>query len=132
VDWRPPRSWSGGWAAAAPAHFYTHFPGRAPGWVALLPPYNEHLVRDIGNLSLALAVLLAVGAATCHRLLVRTAVTAFLVYAGPHTVFHGLHLNGFPAADAKAQMAGFAVQLLLAVAAWVAASHPAEPSGSRA
>ena len=118
----------GGWAAAAPAHFYTHFPGRAPGWVALLPPYNEHLVRDVGTLSLALTVLLAVGAVTADRLLVRTAVIAFLVYALPHTAFHGLHLDGFPSGDAIAQMAGLAIQVLLAVAAWAATIGGAGPS----
>jgi hypothetical protein len=121
----------GGWAAAAPAQFYAHFPAHARGWVALLPPYNEHLVRDVGTLSLALTVLLAVGAVTCHRLLVRTAVSGFLVYAVPHTAFHGLHLDGFPAGEAIAQMAGFAIQLLLALAAWVATIGPAGPSGGR-
>jgi hypothetical protein len=121
----------GGWAAAAPSGFYMRFPTRGHGWVALLPPYNEHLVRDVGTLSLALTVVLAVAAISCHRLLVRTAVTAFLVYAVPHTAFHGLHLDGFPARDARAQMAGFAIQLLLAGAAWTATMRQARPSGDR-
>ena len=121
----------GGWAAAAPAHFFSHFPANGHGWVALLPPYNEHLVRDVGTLSLALTVVLAVAAATCHRLLVRTAVSAFLVYAAPHTIFHGLHLGGFTPGDATAQMAGFAVQLLLAAAAWAATICSPGSAGSR-
>lgn len=121
----------GGWAAVAPAHFYAYFPAGGRGWVALLPPFNEHLVRDLGMLSLALTVLLAVAAVTCHRLLVRIAVIAFLVYALPHAAFHGLHLDGFPAGGAAAQMAGFAVQLLLAFVAWAAtigsaSTHPVE------
>ena len=114
----------GVWAATAPAHFYSRFPAHGHGWVALLPPYNEHLVRDVGTLSLALTVVLASGAVTCHRLLVRTGVGAFLVYAVPHTAFHGLHLDGFPVDDAAAQMAGFVLQLVLAVAAWVATTRP--------
>lgn len=117
----------GGWAAVAPAHFYAHFPAHARGWVALLPPFNEHLVRDVGTLSLALTVLLGVAAVTSHRLLVRTAVIAFLVHALPHAVFHGLHLDGFSAGDATAQMAGFAVQVLLALAALTATIGPAGP-----
>jgi hypothetical protein len=120
----------GGWAAAAPSGFYTRFPADRHGWVALLPPYNEHLVRDVGTLSLALTVVLAVAVISCHRLLVRTAVAAFLVYAVPHTAFHGLHLDGFPAGDATAQMAGFAIQLLLAVAVWTATIRATGRSGN--
>jgi hypothetical protein len=122
----------GGWAAAAPIDFYAHFPARGHPWVALLPPYNEHLVRDVGTLGLALTVMLTVGAISGQRLLVRTAVVAFLVYAVPHSAFHALHLGGFPIGDARAQMAGFSVQLLLAVAAWVATIGSAGSAGSRA
>jgi hypothetical protein len=39
------------------------------------------------------------------------ALAAFVVHTLPHVVFHGLHLDGFPTADAVAQTAGFAVQL---------------------
>jgi hypothetical protein len=122
----------GGWAAAAPVDFYAHFPARGHPWVALLPPYNEHLVRDVGTLGLALTVILTVGAITGQRLLVRTAVVAFGVYAVPHTAFHALHLGGFPSGDARAQMAGLSIQLLLAVAAWVATIRPVGSGGDRA
>ena len=46
----------GAWAQFAPASFYTSFPG-GRGWVAVDGPYNEHLIRDIGGLNLALAVM---------------------------------------------------------------------------
>jgi hypothetical protein len=46
------------WALLAPAGFYRHFPAAGHARVALLPPYNEHLVRDVGALSLSLTVLL--------------------------------------------------------------------------
>src|SRR4028118_1615057 len=52
----------GAWALLGPRTFFDHFPGTALGWVALLPPYNEHLVRDVGALSLALTVLLGYAA----------------------------------------------------------------------
>ena len=43
-------------AAFTPRSFYDDFPlGR--GWVALDGPYNQHLVRDVGSLNLALVVL---------------------------------------------------------------------------
>ena len=110
----------GCWALLAPRSFYAGFPAAGHAWVSLLPPYNEHLVRDVGALSLALAVLLAVAAVRATRVLVRTAVVAFAVYSVPHTVFHGLHLDGFPSADAVGQMAGFALQLALAAVALLA------------
>ncbi len=43
-------------ALFTPRSFYDDFPmGR--GWVAMDGPYNEHLVRDVGSLNLALVVL---------------------------------------------------------------------------
>jgi hypothetical protein len=122
----------GVWALLGPGPFYATFPTAGHAWVALLPPYNEHLVRDVGALSLALTVLLATAAVVPSRLLVRTAVAAFAIYAVPHTLFHGRHLEGFSDTDALAQMSGFAVQLLTAaVALWAVAadsrSDPASP-----
>lgn len=105
----------GGWALLGPRSFFDGFPATGHAWVALLPPYNEHLVRDVGGLSLALAVLLGTAAVIVDRTLVRVALAAFAVYLLPHTVFHGLHLHGFSAVDAAAQMAGFSVQLGIAL-----------------
>ncbi len=110
----------GGWALLAPASFYAGFPLPGHAWVALLPPYNEHLVRDVGGLTLALAVVLAAAAARADAASARVAVGAFAVFAVPHAVFHALHLEGFPPGDALAQQAGFGAQLLLALGVLVA------------
>lgn len=114
----------GGWSLLAPRHFFLAFPSAGHAWVALLPPYNEHLVRDVGALSLALAVVLAAGTVTADRRLVRVAAVAFAVYTVPHTLFHGGHLGGFTPGDAAAQMAGFGLQLLLAAAAFGSTLEP--------
>jgi hypothetical protein len=115
------------WALLAPRHFFDAFPAAGHAWVALLPPYNEHLVRDVGALSCALLVVLVVAAASARPVLVRTAALAFAVYAVPHTLFHGLHLEHFGQADATAQMLGFAGQLVLvALALAAAAAGPGE------
>ncbi|MET1005941.1 MAG: hypothetical protein ABWX96_10345 [Propionibacteriaceae bacterium] len=103
----------GGWALFAPAAFYAGFPAAGHAWVAMLPPYNEHLVRDVGALSLAVGVVLVAAVLTADRRLTAVALLAYAVYAVPHTLFHGLHLEGFGHADAVAQMAGFILQLLL-------------------
>ena len=123
----------GVWALFAPSGFYGGFPSAGHAWVALLPPFNEHLVRDVGALSLALTVILVGAAIWPQRLLVRLAVIAFAVYAVPHTIFHALHLEGFGSADAVAQMAGFGVQLVLIIVLLIlSAGHADDTEDHRA
>ena len=110
----------GVWAMLAPAGFYRSFPLPGHAWVSLLPPYNEHLTRDVGELSLALTVLLVAAAVSGQWLLSVVAIIATAVYAVPHAVYHALHLEGFPTGDAVAQMVGIALQLVLvAIVAWL-------------
>lgn len=104
------------WALVLPLAFYEAFPYGGTPWVALLPPYNEHLVRDHGAGTLALGVVLAFAAWWPERRLVTAAVVAFLVFAVPHAVFHTFHLAHFPLVDAVLQQAAFAVEIVLAVA----------------
>ena len=82
----------GVWASLDPAGFFAGFPGLGLHWVDLLPPYNEHLVRDTGGLYLAQAAVLAAAAARPGRSLVRAALISNLVFAVPHFVFHLWHL----------------------------------------
>jgi hypothetical protein len=103
------------WALLAPASFYRSFPGAGQAWVSLLPPYNEHLITDVGELNLALTVVLAAAAVTGRWLLSVVAIAAFAVYTIPHMIFHSFHLEGFSRADAIAQTVGFVLQLLIAV-----------------
>ncbi len=84
----------GVWALPAPRSFYDTFPLRGHAWVALHPPYNEHLVRDVGAYSLAFAVLLGAAALSLDRRLARAALLALAVFAVPHAVFHAGHLEG--------------------------------------
>ncbi len=110
----------GVWALFAPASFYRSFPAAGQAWVSLLPPYNEHLITDVGELSLALAVVLGAAAITGHWLLSVVAIIAFAVYTVPHMIFHSFHLEGFSRGGAIAQTVGFAVQLLATAAvAWL-------------
>lgn len=106
----------GGWALFAPRSFFDNFPMPGHEWVVLLPPYNEHLVRDVGGFSLAVTLVLAAAAVTMDRLLVRVALVALSVFAVPHAIFHAAHLEGFPTSDAVAQTMGIVVQLLLTLA----------------
>jgi hypothetical protein len=104
---------TGGWALGAPRSFYDSFPGAGHTWVALLPPYNEHLVRDVGGLSLGLAVLTGAAALTLQRRLVIVTALAILVWSTPHLIFHLGHLEGLSTTDKVGQV----VVLVLGVAA---------------
>ena len=85
-------------AAVLPRTFYDDFPFLAH-WVELLPPYNEHLVTDVGGLYLGFAVLFAWAARTLDRTLSRAACVAWLLTAGLHLIFHATHLAGFGTSD---------------------------------
>jgi hypothetical protein len=110
------------WAQFLPESFYQDFPfGR--GWVQLLPPYNEHLVRDVGGLSLALVVVLVAAAVRGDRWTSRVAALAMLAFAVPHTVFHALHLEHFPTADAVVQTVGTVGLCLVGLGVWALAGR---------
>jgi hypothetical protein len=52
----------GSWALLAPRSFYDDFPGLGRSWIAVDGPFNEHLIRDVGALNLALLVLVVAAA----------------------------------------------------------------------
>ncbi len=87
----------------APKWFYDDFPVSATPWVSLLPPYNEHLMRDVGALTLAYVLVLAVAAVSLEPVLVRTALAANLMFTVPHFLFHATHLDHYPLGSAIAQ-----------------------------
>ena len=112
-------------AAFAPRTFYDDFPFVA-SWVELLPPYNEHLVTDVGGLYLGFAVLFAWAAVTLNRTLTQAVCAAWLLTATIHLVFHAGHLEGFSTADAIAEIASLALLLVPPpLAVW--ATNPAGP-----
>ena len=85
----------GVWATARPRGFYDDFPGGGHHWVAKAGPYDEHLVLDVGLLSLALTLTLLVALWRRDVILVRTASLAALVFAAPHLAYHARHLDRF-------------------------------------
>jgi hypothetical protein len=112
-------------AAFAPRTFYDDFPFFSH-WVELLPPYNEHLVTDVGGLYLGLAVVFGWAARTLDRTLVLAVCSGFLVTAILHLVFHAGHLEGFGTADGVAEIAALASLLALpTIAIWGVAGRGA-------
>jgi hypothetical protein len=75
-----------------PRSFYDDFPfGR--GWVAMDGRYNEHLIRDVGALNLALLVLTIGAIFVGSRAISRIAAISWLVYSVPHLSYHLRHLT---------------------------------------
>jgi hypothetical protein len=97
----------------APKFFYDDIPTSATPWVSLLPPYNEHLMRDVGALTLAYVLVLAAAAVWLEPRLVQVALAANLTFTVPHFVFHVTHLDHYPTGSAIGQTIalGFAVVL---------------------
>jgi hypothetical protein len=106
----------GVWAAFAPRSFYDDFPGLGRIWVAPDGPYNEHLVRDVGELNLALVVITAIAAFTLVPMLVRAVLAGWVVYSVPHLVYHLRHMSPFPTDDQVSIAASLAFVPILAVA----------------
>lgn len=105
-------------ATLAPHAFYDDFPFLRH-WVDLLPPYNEHLVTDVGGLYVGFSVLFAWAAWTLQPTLVRAVCSAWLLSEALHLGFHATHLDGFSTGDAIGQVASLAFLLIpAAVGIW--------------
>ncbi len=122
------------WATVFPASFHASFPGPFSAWVAADGPYNEHLVRDVGTLNLALAAASAAAARYRDRGPGLVVAAAWIVYSVPHLGYHLHHLGGLGAVDAVAQVVALGSTLVLAVPLLlpVRESSPSAPSGIRA
>jgi hypothetical protein len=91
------------WALFAPESFFKDFPGAGFAWVELLPPYNEHLVRDVGAFYLGFAVLLLTAAVLMDARVTRITLVVWLVAAVPHFIFHLSNLDAYETSDAIGQ-----------------------------
>ena len=112
------------WALLAPRSFYDDFPGGGRHWVSADGPYNEHLVRDVGGLNLALMVVLVVAAVALGRVLVRTAAVATMVFAIPHFAYHAAHTGPYSTSDAAALLVSLGLAVVLPIAVLVVLSRP--------
>jgi hypothetical protein len=116
--------WWGAWARFAPDNFFFAFPGFGHHWTAAYPPYNEHLVTDLGSTFLTLAFLLAVAAALSDRRVHTVVLLGVLVFNVLHLSFHLAHHEGMAAADAAGSLTALGLGvvvpvLLLFLDAWL-------------
>lgn len=115
------------WAAFAPQSFYDDFPGAGRVWVSVDGPYNQHLIRDVGALNLALAVVAIVAFVTLSRTAVLAAGGAWLAYGLPHLVYHLRHLDPLEGADQVAVPVSLFLSVVLgALVLWTGWRNPGE------
>jgi hypothetical protein len=104
-----------------PRSFYDDFPmGR--NWIAVDGPYNEHLVRDVGGLFLALIVLTVF--ALRKPTLVVPVATAWLVWGALHFTYHVRHLAAYDGIDEAALLFTLGFVPAAAIVALVATRGP--------
>lgn len=98
-------------ATLAPRACYDDMP-----WVDLVPPFSEHLMRDYGAMNLALGLVTVVAAVTMNRVMVRTSLAAYLVFAVPHLVFHVTHHDHYTTSQAIGETTALTITVLLPLA----------------
>ena len=115
----------GFWLYLAPRSFYDDVPT-----VSADPPFNEHLMTDIGGLSLAMAVVVGAAAVLMDRVLIRVALAAYLVYSVSHLLFHVTHLTGLSAGGTAFLVTGLTLLPAIALALLILATRPHPPLAS--
>jgi fructose-specific phosphotransferase system IIC component len=117
----------GFWAAFAPRSFYTDFPGAGRHWISPDGPYNQHLIRDVGELNLALMVVVVAAAVSLSVPLVRAALVATLVNGVLHVGYHVGHVDMFSSSDQGAIIGSLVLAPLVALVLLVVVRAP-EPT----
>jgi len=113
----------GVWALFAPRSFYDGFPGLGLAWVSVDGPYNEHLIRDVGALNLALATMFVGAVVTLSRPLITAAAIAAMVWGVPHLVYHLANTDGLTTSDLLLSLGGLALFAGLPIAVIVVAGR---------
>ncbi len=102
----------GFYALFFPRSFYEDFPFGL-NWVEVLPAYSEHLVRDVGGLFLATAVMLFAASVRLERRWVVISLVAFLAFSLSHTVWHAFNLEPYSTGNAIGNIVTLAATVLL-------------------
>jgi hypothetical protein len=119
--------WWGVWATAWPRHFFDTFPGFGHHWTAAYPPYNQHLVADLGATFITLGGLLVVAAAVTDRTVQTVVLAAVLAFNSLHLSFHAGHHAGMASFDVIASLTSLAAGALAPAVLLLVAWLPAPP-----
>jgi hypothetical protein len=94
--------------------------------VAIDGPFNEHLVRDVGTLNLALTAVVIAALLRPGRYLVQVAAGAVLLNSLPHLLYHATHLDPYASSDKVALMGTLSVAVLAPIAVLVLSSRASD------
>lgn len=103
------------WAYFFPQGFYDSFPGVLGSWVSVDGPFNEHLIRDVGAMYLALGAASIGGLIWRNEIAYRVLGLAWTVFGLLHFLYHAFHLQHMPVAGAIGEMVALGVSLLLGI-----------------
>lgn len=87
----------GVWAYFAPVNWYNTFPGMGLRWLPVMGPYNEHFVKDVGAMYLAMAALSVMAFVhVTNQALMRSTAVALSIFNILHLIYHVgmLHMYG--------------------------------------
>lgn len=95
------------WAMLAPQNWFDSFPGLGPALIAGEPPFNRHLVTDVGSgfFAVGVGVLLAAYWGTSRA--VQLALVVMVAFTAPHVAYH--LLNPAPGLSTAADLANVAM-----------------------
>lgn len=103
-------------ATVAPRWFFDHFPGFGHRWTAAYPPYNEHLMTDVGAAFTTLGVILLLAAWMMDRKVTIVVLIGLLVFSTIHLGYHALHRGGLHAVDLAASIASLVAGVIVPLA----------------
>ena len=84
-------------------------------WISTDGPFNEHLIRDVGAMYLALGIA-SVGGLVWHSPAVfRILGLAWTVFGVLHLGYHAMHLDHMDAVDAVGSIVSLSISLALGV-----------------
>jgi hypothetical protein len=81
----------GAWAVVAPQHFFRTFPGFGFHWTSAYPPYNQHLIFDLGATLLTLGILLGAAAVLDRPAVSWVVAVGAGTFGTLHFGYHALH-----------------------------------------
>jgi hypothetical protein len=103
-------------ATLAPRAFFDGFPGFGRSWTAAYPPYNAHLVTDVGAAFVTLGVLLLAAAWLDDRRVTAVVLVGVLVFSTLHLAFHLRDHGALAGFDLSASLASLVAGVLAPVA----------------
>ncbi len=109
----------GAWSYFWPRDFFDHFPVVLGEWISQDGPFNEHLARDHGAMSLALGGASAYGLVRASQPVYRAMGIAWTVFGVLHVAYHVAHLGQLSATEAMSQVTALVVAVLLGTAVMI-------------